>query len=148
MSAPEHAAGTEAARRRLADAQHALLSALVAGGPPPDGFDERRLTAQRRALLAKRVSVVGKVAPELPGILGAGFRDLFLAYARNRPMTGGYRKDALNFAHHLLLRGAVPDPERRRRLAAWADGHHTPAQPPRGPLHRLAAALRRRHTAH
>ncbi len=144
MSDRDLAAGTdtEAARQRLARAQHALLSALVADGPPPDGFDPQRLDVQRRALLAKRANVVGKVAPELREILADDFRRLFLAYARTRPMRGGYRADALTFAQHLLDRDAVPDPERKRRLAAWADGPTAPAPRPAGPLRRLVAALR------
>ncbi|MFJ2114277.1 DUF692 domain-containing protein, partial [Streptomyces sp. NPDC087850] len=65
---PPRSTGT--ARERLALSQAALLSALVAGGPVPEGFDPRRLRTQSRALTAKRAGVVAKVAPELPGILG------------------------------------------------------------------------------
>ncbi|MFF3841452.1 DUF692 family multinuclear iron-containing protein [Streptomyces sp. NPDC001930] len=110
---------TPGARQRVAVAQAALLSALVAGTPVPEGFDSRRLGVQSRALAAKRAGVVAKVAPELPEILGKGYRPAFLAYARSRPMTGGYRRDALDFAEHLLVAGRPEDPAARRRLTEW-----------------------------
>ncbi|MFF5923510.1 DUF692 family multinuclear iron-containing protein [Streptomyces flavochromogenes] len=110
---------TPGARQRVAVAQAALLSALVAGTPVPEGFDSRRLGVQSRALAAKRAGVVAKVAPELPEILGKGYRPAFLAYARSRPMTGGYRRDALDFAEHLLVAGRPEDPTARRRLTEW-----------------------------
>ncbi|MYT09096.1 MULTISPECIES: DUF692 domain-containing protein, partial [Streptomyces] len=81
---------TESARQRVALAQTALLSALVAGTPVPEGFDRVRLGVQARALAGKRADVVAKVAPELPVILGAGYRPAFLAYAQGAPMTDGY----------------------------------------------------------
>ncbi|MEU0401306.1 DUF692 family multinuclear iron-containing protein [Streptomyces sp. NPDC006197] len=109
----------DAARQRLAVTQAALFSALVAGTPVPEGFDTRRIGVQSRALAAKRAGVVAKVAPELPEILGKGFRPAFLAYARSRPMTGGYRRDALDFVEHLLLAGRPEDPAARQRLTEW-----------------------------
>ncbi|MFE7585331.1 DUF692 domain-containing protein [Streptomyces gardneri] len=118
--APVHeSAPRDGARQRVGLAQAALLSALVAGTPAPEGFDSRRLGVQSRALAAKRAGVVAKVAPELPEILGKGFRPAFLAYARTRPMTGGYRRDALDFAEHLLLADRPEDPAARRRLTEW-----------------------------
>ncbi|GAA3933848.1 DUF692 domain-containing protein [Streptomyces gulbargensis] len=115
--------GTDAdvgeARQRVGVAQAALLSALVAGTPVPEGFDQRRLGVQARALAAKRAGVVAKVAPELPEILGEAYRPAFLAYARSRPMTAGYRRDALAFVEHLLVAGRPEDPVVRRRLTRW-----------------------------
>ncbi|MFI0263175.1 DUF692 domain-containing protein [Streptomyces sp. NPDC017056] len=133
--------GTGPARQRLAVAQAALLSALVAGTPAPEGFDRRRLLVQSRALAAKRASVVAKVAPELPDILGAGYRDSFLAYARHRPMSAGYRQDAMDFAVQLLATGRPADPEARRELTQWWRDRAGP-RPPRGPVHRLSRAVR------
>ncbi len=49
-----------AARQRTAVAQAALLSALVAGTPAPEGFDHARLKVQSHALAAKRADVVGE----------------------------------------------------------------------------------------
>lgn len=132
---------TDAARRRLAHAQSELLSALVAGGPPPDGFDPGRLEVQRRALIAKRANVLTKVAPEPAEILAGDFRDLFLAYARTRPMTDGYRRDATDFVRHLLDTGQPSDAERRELLTAWWE-ERTQPRPAPGRLGRLVTALR------
>ncbi|MEU0721870.1 DUF692 domain-containing protein [Streptomyces lavendulocolor] len=120
---PVGAPGTRAVdagvRQRVGIAQAALLSALVAGTPAPEGFDRARLRVQTRALAAKRAGVVARVAPELPEILGGGYRPAFLAYAASRPMRGGYRRDALDFAEHLLIAGRPEDPVARRRLTTW-----------------------------
>ncbi|MEU5581844.1 DUF692 domain-containing protein [Streptomyces huasconensis] len=137
-----------AARQRTAVAQAALLSALVAGTPAPEGFDHARLKVQSHALAAKRADVVAKVAPELPDILGTAYRALFLDYARARPMTGGYRHDALAFAGHLLLAGnpladTDTDAEARRRLSDWWLERSGPAPLSRRPGARLLHATRR-----
>lgn len=116
---PTAVAETPPARQHVALTQAALLSALVAGTPAPEGFDARRLRVQSHALAAKRADVVAKVAPELPGILGTGYRSAFLAYARNRPMHAGHRRDALDFAEHLLASGRPQDDAARRRLTLW-----------------------------
>ncbi|WP_030752522.1 DUF692 domain-containing protein [Streptomyces sp. NRRL F-5135] len=108
-----------AVRDRLALGQTALLSALVAGAPVPAGFDSGRLGVQSRALVSKRAGVIAKVAPELPEILGDGFRPAFVSYATNRPMRAGYRRDALDFAEHLLIADEPGDPVARRRLTLW-----------------------------
>lgn len=142
------AAAGDTARQRLALAQTALLSALVAGTPAPEGFDHGRLRVQSRALRAKRADVVAKVAPELPDLLGSGYRPAFLRYARTRPMSGGYRRDALDFAEHLLHRagsGHASDPAVRRRLETWWRERSGPAPMPRGRLARLLAGMRRTH---
>ncbi|WP_103536920.1 MULTISPECIES: DUF692 domain-containing protein [unclassified Streptomyces] len=127
-------------RDRTAVAQTALLSALVAGTPAPEGFDHRRLRVQSRALAAKRADVVAKVAPELPEILGDGYRPAFLAYAGSRPMSGGYRRDALDFAEHVLIAGGPADPVARRRLTYWWQDR-SGARPP-GRTTRLVRAAR------
>ncbi|MFF6994514.1 DUF692 domain-containing protein [Streptomyces sp. NPDC008313] len=136
-------AAPEPARQRLALAQAALLSALVAGTPAPEGFDRARLGVQARALAAKRADVVAKVAPELPDILGSGYRPAFLAYAQGRPMTGGYRRDALDFAEQLLPAGRLGDADARRRLREWWLDRSGPAPRHRRPGARLARAARR-----
>ncbi|MFJ4869894.1 DUF692 domain-containing protein [Streptomyces sp. NPDC088757] len=134
------ASGDEGARQRLGLAQASLLSALVAGTPVPEGFDSRRLGVQSRALAAKRAGVVAKVAPELPGILGREFRPAFLAYARSRPMSGGYRRDALDFVEHLLIAGRPEDPVAHRRLTRWWQDRS--GNRPQGPAARLVRAAR------
>ncbi|MER6596854.1 multinuclear nonheme iron-dependent oxidase [Streptomyces parvus] len=148
--APDGTAGAEArtaapapvsaaTRDRTAVAQTALLSALVAGTPAPEGFDHRRLRVQSRALAAKRADVVAKVAPELPEILGDGYRAAFLAYAGSRPMSGGYRRDALDFAEHVLIAGGPADPAARRRLTYWWQDR-SGSRPPRRTTRLVRAA--------
>lgn len=134
---------TAAARQRLALAEAALLSSLVAGTPVPEGFDRVRAGVQARALAAKRADVVGKVAEELPELLGDGYRAAFLAYAQGRPMTGGYRRDALDFAEHLLLAGHPEDARTRHLLREWWLERSGPAPRSRRPAARLARATRR-----
>ncbi|MET9320625.1 DUF692 family multinuclear iron-containing protein [Streptomyces sp. NPDC003038] len=126
------ARATESARTRVGLGQAALLSALVAGTPVPEGFDRQRIRVQGRALAAKRAGVVARLAPELPAILGGDgpYREAFLAYARRRPMTGGYHRDALDFAEHLLIQGMPADPAARRRLTRWWQDR-AGARPPR-----------------
>ncbi|MFJ3592544.1 DUF692 domain-containing protein [Streptomyces sp. NPDC090231] len=133
-------AGPDAVRDRVAVAQASLLSALVAGAPVPEGFDHHRLGVQSRALAAKRADVVAKVAPELPEILGPDYRDAFLAYAKARPMSDGYRRDALDFAEQLLVAGRPTDNAARRRLTYWWQDRAAP-RPPRRTT-RLARAAR------
>ncbi|THA64897.1 DUF692 domain-containing protein [Streptomyces sp. A0958] len=137
---PTAPAVPEAVRDGVAVAQTALLSALVAGTPAPEGFDPRRLGVQSRALAAKRADVVAKVAPELPEILGRGYRAAFLAYAGARPMTAGYRRDALDFAEQLLIAGRPEDDGARRRLTYWWRDRAAPRPP--GRATRLARAAR------
>ncbi|MFK4546144.1 uncharacterized protein (UPF0276 family) [Streptomyces tendae] len=134
----------DAVRQRLGLAQAALLSALVAGTPAPEGFDRVRLGVQARALAGKRADVVGKVAPELPVILGARYRPVFLAYAQGCPMTGGYRRDALDFVAH-VLRADAGDvaPGVRRELREWWLERSGPAPRSTRPGARLARATRR-----
>ncbi|WP_447040643.1 DUF692 domain-containing protein [Streptomyces sp. DSM 118878] len=132
-----------AARQRTALSQAALLSALVAGTPAPEGFDRARLQVQSHALAAKRADVVAKVAPELPEILATAYRAEFLSYAQRRPMTGGYRHDALGFAEHLLLAGRPASPDARRLLSDWWLERSGPAPLSRRPAARLLHATRR-----
>ncbi|MGW0905522.1 DUF692 domain-containing protein [Streptomyces sp. NPDC002853] len=136
------AAAPAAARQRLALAQTALLSALVARTPAPEGFDRARLTVQSRALTGKRADVVAKVAPELPEILGERYRAEFFAYAQSRPMSGGYRRDALDFAERLLLAGLPEDAEARGRLTRWWLDRSGPAPLDARPVTRWLRAAR------
>ncbi|MFJ6738262.1 DUF692 domain-containing protein [Streptomyces sp. NPDC091279] len=130
-------------RQRLALAQTALLSALVGGTPVPEGFDGVRLGVQARALAAKRADVVAKVAPELPLILGALYRSEFLGYAQGHPMTGGYRRDALDFAERLLRTGRPEEAEAQGELREWWLERSGPAPRSGRPAVRLARATRR-----
>ena len=137
------APASDAARQRLGLAQAALLSALVAGTPVPEGFDRVRLGVQARALAGKRADVVAKVAPELPEILGDTYRPAFLAYAHRHPMTGGYRRDALDFAGQLLLDGRLEEGRARRELRQWWLERSGPVPRSQRPAVRMARAARR-----
>ncbi|MEV6616868.1 DUF692 domain-containing protein [Streptomyces sp. NPDC051051] len=131
----------DATRQRLGLAQAALLSALVAGTPVPEGFDRVRLGVQARALAAKRADVVAKLAPELPLILGAGYRSAFIAHAQRHPMRGGYRQDALDFAEQLLLGGQLAEGRARRELRRWWLDRSGPAPRPLSRLGRVGRSL-------
>ncbi|MBT2401255.1 DUF692 family protein [Streptomyces sp. ISL-100] len=123
--------GLAAGRTRVALAQASLLSALVAGTPIPAGFDSARLRVQSRALAGKRADVVAKVAPELREILGPSYRAAFLAYAKSRPMATGYRRDALDFAEHVLATGRPEDEAVRKQLTHWWQDRAAPRPPSR-----------------
>ena len=143
--AADDTTATAAARERLAQAQAGLLATLVAGAPAPEGFDRERLDVQSRALVGKRAGVVAKVAPELPEILGEpAFRTAFVSYARARPMTGGYRRDALDFAAHVLDEGLAGDRRARRRLRSWWLERSGPEPLPEGRLARTLHLMRAR----
>ncbi|MDT9695099.1 DUF692 domain-containing protein [Streptomyces sp. P17] len=140
-TAPEPAPGP--ARERLALSQAALLSALVAGTPVPEGFDRTRLGVQARALAGKRADVVAKVAPELPALLGPRYRPAFLAYAQRNPMTSGYRSDALDFAGQLLNGEGALDPDAQKDLRQWWLERSGPAPRPHSRLARIRRTLTR-----
>ncbi|MFD9395722.1 DUF692 domain-containing protein [Streptomyces sp. NPDC060000] len=143
----EPTAPDESTRQRLGLAQAALLSALVAGTPVPEGFDRVRLGVQSRALAAKRADVVAKVAPELPLILGSGYRTAFVTYAQEHPMRGGYRQDALDFAEELLMGARPAEGRARRELRRWWLDRSGPAPRPKsrlGQVGRVGRALIRR----
>ena len=111
---------TEPERKRLAEAQAALLRAVLADGPAPAGFDAVRLHAQAEALRAKRRRVIAGLNPELPARLGDRFAPLFDEYARENPRQDGctYREDSAAFARWLAERDELRSPRRpwwRRR---------------------------------
>ncbi|MFP3987300.1 DUF692 domain-containing protein [Streptomyces sp. E11-3] len=142
VPAPAPAPASDAARQRVGLRQASLLSALVAGTPVPEGFDPQRLRVQSRALTGKRADVVAKVAPELPRILGAEYRPAFVTYARNRPLTAGHRRDALDFAEYLLRARRPRSPGARRELTRWWLERSGPAPLTGRPMARLARTAR------
>jgi hypothetical protein len=141
MNDLEGASATDIARQRLARRQEELMTALVAGGPVPPGFDPAQVRAQSTGLAAKRRDTTAKVVPDLPRLLGAQYGPLFLDYARTHPQTGGYRADARAFAEWVRTDGGPLAADRRRALELWL--HPAPERPP-GPLARLRRALRER----
>lgn len=58
-------------------------------------------------------------------------------------MTDGYRRDALDFAEHLLLGGELEGARVRRELREWWLERSGPAPRSRRPGVRLARATRR-----
>jgi hypothetical protein len=113
----------------LAAKQAALVAALVAGAPMPDGFDERRLAAARQALLRKRT---GEVARDWPVLAAESeWPGWFLGWAAGRPPQGGLR-DGFDFARWLRAEGRLPDAaavELAIREALWRyDGQRPPRQ--------------------
>jgi hypothetical protein len=101
-------------REDLAARQAALVAALVAGAPPPDGLDAERVRIQSVALLRKRGRSVAHAEPELAQALGREFGPAFAAYATGRPQAGCTADDAGEFARFLLKSEHARDAEVRR----------------------------------
>ncbi|SDG86894.1 hypothetical protein SAMN05216553_112186 [Lentzea fradiae] len=112
--------GTPTAREKLASQQAALLNALLANGPAPDGFDERRIDVERRALLAKRRGIVRMLGPDIADTLGDRFQPLFDVYAAENPRRTGSRarEDAAAFAEWCRAAGELPT-GRKARWKFW-----------------------------
>jgi hypothetical protein len=85
------------ARDELAAAQEALVAALVAGGPPPAGFDPVRLATTTRALLRKRAGEVARHWPVLAASYGPGWAETFAGWAARHPTRGSWL-DGWDFA--------------------------------------------------
>lgn len=105
------------ARAGLAAAQAALLRALVADGPIPDGFDSDLVRAQARALLDKRHRSIRRADVFVAQALGDRHRELFEEWARDNPPRSDscVSSDAATFAVWLAKTGALHDPRRRGR---------------------------------
>lgn len=91
----------------LADRQAALVEALVAGGPPPPGFDRDRLAAAGAALRRKRADEAAHAWPELAAALGPQWRVRFDAWARDR-RPGGALRDGWDLARSIAAELPVP----------------------------------------
>lgn len=129
---------TDADRDELARAQTALLAALVAGGPVPDGFDAERIRVQTTSLAAKRRNGVARALPHLAAALGDKWPGAFMDWARThpKPPTGGSRADGHAFAEYLRLRGELPEPA--------IAGSRTPTRQRGGSVRRLRSWWRTR----
>ncbi len=84
----------------LAARQAELLTALLAGGPVPPGFDPGRIRVEARALHAKRRSVAMRLRPDLVDALADRFVPLFDEWATGRPRRTGtsFHADMAGFA--------------------------------------------------
>jgi hypothetical protein len=97
-------------RARLAAQQTALVSALLAGGEVPGGFDSQRVRAAAEALARKRERSAARAWPELARDLGERFHELFAIYAAAMPLParGGPLADGRLFAGWLARREELP----------------------------------------
>lgn len=128
----------------LAGRQALLVAALVAGGPPPEGFDRARLAAASAALRRKRAQEAARAWPMLAAAFGPRWPGAFAGWAAGRPPRGGWL-DGFGFAagHRDKLNGPAaielataearwryfPDRPPRRRLAPMARRVGTPRRP-------------------
>ena len=109
------------APERLAAEQAALVRALVAGGPVPEGFDRDRVRATAAALARKRAREVARAWPVLAAD-GEAFTDRFVAYAAGRPppAAGGALAEGLGFARDLARHRRLSGDARVEALLAAA----------------------------
>lgn len=108
---------TDEARDRLADAQAALVHALVGGGEAPPGFDATRIARQAAALRSKRRRVIARLRPDVELALGDDFGAQFDVWAHAHPQLTGHSAsaDADEFAAWLVSTGQLPKPARSLR---------------------------------
>ncbi|MDI2125125.1 hypothetical protein [Yinghuangia seranimata] len=130
-------------RAELARRQTELLTALVAGGPVPDGFDADRVGIQVLSLAAKRRESVARSSPDLVAELTEAelWPKEFTVWASThpKPAEGGSRADAAAFAEHLRTEGRLPE-----AAATLLEPHtHQPTEHAHRPglLRRLRAVL-------
>jgi hypothetical protein len=113
----------------LAARQAALVAALVAGAPPPPGFDPTRVRAAAAALLRKRAGEVAAAWPLLRTEWGADWPATFTAWALGRPPVGALR-DGWDFAREAAATGRLGPlaaSELAERDVRWRyDGHSAP----------------------
>lgn len=101
----------------LAARQAALVAALVAGGPLPDGFDPRTVGIAAQALRSKRAGEVARAWPALAASLGDEWPKRFMEWAHGRT-PGGSLLDGWAFALDLLGTDAGPGHDALRRELA------------------------------
>lgn len=81
----------------LAAAQEALVRAMTAGGPMPEGFDADAVRAAAHGILLKRAGEVARAWPALSASYGTSWKAVFAAWAAERPTRGSFR-DGWDFA--------------------------------------------------
>lgn len=116
-------------RAELAARQAALVAALVAGGPVPDGLDAGRLAIARGALLRKRAAAVAAAWPLLAASMERSWTESFTVWAAGRPSNGSLR-DGWDLARDLAAAGRLAplgQEELAARESTWRyDGHTAP----------------------
>lgn len=149
MSARESGSGGErvGAERTLAARQAELVTALVAAGPVPAGFDPDRLSAARRALLRKRAGEAAKAWPQLAASIGNEWPAVF---ARHRdgaspvgPLRDGWDVARTLRAERTLAPRATAELAARERALRY-DGSGDPRPRRTARLRRIVAAIRTR----
>ncbi|MEV6556703.1 hypothetical protein AB0M22_13365 [Nocardia sp. NPDC051756] len=105
---------TQPETEELAERQAALVRALVAGSPAPDGFDTDSVAAAARALLHKRAGEVARRFPLLAHACGDDFTARFIDWAADKPKTST-ASDATTFAEHAGIALPVSATARGRR---------------------------------
>ncbi|MCO8276356.1 hypothetical protein M1L60_37830 [Actinoplanes sp. TRM 88003] len=124
----------------LAARQAALVEALTAGRPVPEGIDGFRFEAARLALLRKRAGEVARQWPMLAAAFGDRWKREFSSWAAVRPTEGSLR-DGWDLARDLTRRGALPPAaaaELAQREAAWHYDSTAAPRSRRGPALRTA----------
>jgi hypothetical protein len=111
-------------REELARRQAALLAALVAEGPVPEGVDPARVALEADALRAKRRRVLARLVPaEVHERLGAELGPRLDAWITARPRREGtsMHVDADAFVAALRADGVLPRARRgwAARVPAW-----------------------------
>ncbi|BCB78531.1 hypothetical protein GCM10022251_58770 [Phytohabitans flavus] len=102
----------------LAERQAALVAALVAGAPIPDGFDPRLIDTARRALLRKRSSEVARHWPMLAASFGERWPTVFAEWAEARPTRGSFQ-DGLALARSLPLTDLAAEELAAHQSTPW-----------------------------
>lgn len=100
----------------LAARQEALVRALVAGGPTPEGFDTQRIALTRAALMRKRARAVAAHWPALGAM--PDFQRRFAGWADDR-RPGSAHTEGIGFARSL---GRGLSPAARVELVLAGDG--------------------------
>lgn len=120
----------------LADRQAALVTGLVADGPPPSGVDPGRLDATRRALLRKRAGEAAKQWPLLAASFGDRWASVFAQHRDGCEPVGALR-DGWDVARTVDLGPAAARELADHESALRYDGRSAP-------IPRLRTRLRRR----
>lgn len=99
------------AREQAAHAQSQLVTALMADGPLPPGFDPDDCESTARSLLAKRYRLVQLAWPGLIDALGTHATELFAEFAKQSPLPieSQGRRDGYYFARWLPSMHRLPD---------------------------------------
>ncbi|WP_410569720.1 hypothetical protein [Amycolatopsis sp. cmx-4-61] len=102
-------------REELARRQAELLRALLADGPPPEGFDPARLRVEAQVLRRKHGRVLAFQRPEVAEALGERYGPLFASFNAGRPKRAAERSGAYadEFVRWLIEGGHLPKPKRR-----------------------------------